>query len=188
MKTILLLCLFSVLSRGQEIIDLGVVGKNSIILLEKCERRKDFSQFKIEVLPRNLRGDTNKIQLFTTNEFLRLSDLSGVPEGPAILGVRSYCTNGDVSPLALFSINVQREPPNRPKARVLTAITQPESEQKIDQVIDQLQNKVVTPPLPQGMIITNMPGRPIPDGTNHSYAKWQEIMEARARQGKRRSQ
>jgi hypothetical protein len=175
------------------ITDLGVITPDSIINLEKCERRKDFFRFRVEILPRNARGWTNKVQFYTTNDFLKIDDLAAVPDGVAIMGVRSYCANGDASPVALFRIDVQRDPPDAPKATKAQILRMP-SEQVIEHVIESLEPPPgPLPPMPAGMTNKSaVPLRsyvePLPNGTNSSYAQWQHRLEQAAMRGLRRSQ
>jgi hypothetical protein len=186
MKAIILFLLPMCLGAA-EVVDLGVISHTSLIELHKCERRKDFARFKIEILPRNLRGWTNKVEFTTTNSFLKLDDLAAVPEGVAVMGVRSYCVDGVASPLALFKIDVQREAPNAPRATVSQILTMP-TEQKIEHVLEG--NRPVTPPPPMpGQ--TNPPAQsamPLPGGHPTSYAQYQRRLEEAALLGRRRSQ
>lgn len=185
------------------ITDLGVIGTHSIIILEKCQRRADFARFKVEILPRNARGWTNKVVINTTNEFLKIGDLMAVPEGVAIMGVRSYCANGDPSPVALFKIDVQRAPPDKPTARKAEILHMP-SEQMIEHVIEAVEAVPhIDPPMPPGMTNAAPPvptrtttnattrtttrtfNQPLPGGVGDSYAQYQARLEAKALRGER---
>jgi hypothetical protein len=181
----LFLLLVPVCLSAAEIKDLGVISSTSLIELHKCERRKDFALFKVEILPRNMRGWTNKVTFTTTNNFLKLDDLAAVPEGVAIMGVRSYCADGTPSPVALFKIDVQRDGPDAPTATVSQILRMPQ-EQKIEHVIQALTPVTPPPPLPGQ---TNAPraAMPLPGGSGSSYAQYQQRLEDAAR-GKHRSQ
>jgi hypothetical protein len=184
MKSLLFLLVSAPLCAA-EIVDLGVITQTSLIELHKCERRKDFAWFKVEILPRNMRGWTNKVTFQTTNSFLKLDDLAAVPEGVAVMGVRSYCGDGTASPVALFKIDVQREGPDAPTVTVSQILRMPQ-EQKIEHVIDAMTPVTPPPPMPGQ---TNAPHAvmPLPGGKNSSYAHYQQRLEDAAR-GKRRSQ
>jgi hypothetical protein len=175
------------------ITDLGVITPDTIIQLKPCERRKDFAMFKVEILPRNARGWTNKVVIQTTNDFLRIDDLAAVPEGHAIMGVRSYCSNGDASAVALFRIDVQRDLPDPPKAEV-SHVLRNRTEQKIEHVIDNMSNQATPPPpAPPGM--TNKPSavptrthtrtEPLPGGHAETYAQYQARLEKAFASGER---
>jgi hypothetical protein len=174
--------------------DLGVFTTHSMIVLEKCERRKDFFNFKIEVLPRNLRGWTNRVTIITTNSSLTMDDLAAVPEGVAIMGIRSMCADSTYSPVRLYRIDVQRDPPTAPTARKVE-ILHNATEQKIEHVIESLEASAATPPPPMPPGMTNkspVPLRtfvqPLPGGTNESYAQYQFRLERALLKGYRRSQ
>lgn len=171
--------------------DLGVFTVHSMIVLEKCERRKDFVHFKIEILPRNMRGWTNRVTIITTNDFLKMDDLAAVPEGVAIMGVRSMCADSVYSNVSLYKIDVQRDPPDAPTARKVGILHMP-IEQNIDHVLHSLEVPTPPPPAPPGMSNSSpVPTRtyvpPLPNGTNQSYAQYQHRLEQAAR-GRRRSQ
>jgi hypothetical protein len=175
----------------REIEDLGVFTVHSMIVLEKCERRKDFVLFKIEILPRNLRGWTNRVTITTTNDYLKMDDLAAVPEGTAIMGIRSMCADSTYSPLKLYKIDVQRDPPDAPTARKVEILHMP-LEQNIDHVLQSMDAPTPPPPAPPGITnVSPVPTRtyvpPLPNGTNQSYAQYQYRLEQAAR-GRRRSQ
>ncbi len=171
--------------------DLGVFTVNTMITLEKCERRKDFVHYKIEILPRNLRGWTNRVTIITTNDFLKMDDLAAVPEGVAIMGVRSLCADSVYSNVSLYRIDVQRDPPDAPKARKIEILHQ-QREQNIDHVLDTTKPETPPPPIPAGMpYVSPVPTRvaqPLPGGSPTSYAQHQQRLERAAREGLRRSQ
>lgn len=180
---------------SHKITDLGVITATSLIELTPGERRKDFNRFKIEILPRNARGWTNKVQIVTTNKWLKLDDLIAVPEGVAIMGVRSICNNGDASAVALYRIDVQRDLPDAPTASVSHILRMP-TEQKIEHVIDAIQTPAdaPAPPMPAGMtnpaVKSAVPTRsyqPLPSGSGTSYAHYQWMLEQAATRGMRRS-
>lgn len=190
---LLLLCLAAE-PVASEIVDLGVFSENSVLNLEGCKRRKDFSRFQIEFLPQNARGMTNKVTITTTNDVLKLGDLATVPQGVAIMGVRSYCEDGAVSELALYRIDVQRAGPSKPRVMLRRAL-KPVSEQQIEHVIERLEAPTEFPPMPP---MPPIPGTnaaivrtallPLPGGTNDSYARYQHRLEQAALLGRRRSQ
>lgn len=185
-----------------KITDLGVISGDTIIELKPCERRKDFAMFKVEILPRNARGWTNKVTFTTTNNFLRIDDLAAVPEGHAIMGVRSYCVNGEASPVSLFKIDVQRDPPDPPTAEISHALRN-RSEQKMEHVIEAIENRPgPPPPMPPGMnpaspvptrtttnsntrTTTRTINEPLPGGHGQTYAQYQWALEQMAKRGER---
>ena len=153
--------------------DLGIVTETSIIYLEKCQRRKDFSRFIIEAIQIPVKS-TNRIELVTTNQALTFEDLKPLPEGPSLLGIRSVCTNGEESPVALFTIDIQRRPPSIPKARVSQILTN-RIRIKLQDVIHFNTVPPVYPPLPGGH-------------TNAAMALEMQRMEKALNEGSRRSQ
>lgn len=181
-------------ARAGEVTDLGVIGARSIINLEKCQRRTDFAAFKVEIIPRNLRGWTNKVEFQTTNTFLTLADLQAVPEGLAVMGIRQICADNSVSPVAIFKIDVQRSEPDAPRAYVSTILTNV-TEQKMEHVLEAIQNvPTPAPPAPPGMTnppASHVPTRtrtttttrpeasyyPLPGGTNETYSQYQARLE-----------
>jgi hypothetical protein len=175
--------------------DLGVFTTHSMIMLEKCERRKDFFNFKIEVLPRNLRGWTNRVTIVTTNSSLTMDDLAAVPEGVAIMGIRSMCADSTYSPVRLYRIDVQRDPPSAPTARKVEILHNP-AEQKIEHIIQNMEASAAVsppPPMPAGMtnsspVPLRTHAQPLPGGTNESYAQHQFRLEQAMLKGYRRSQ
>lgn len=171
--------------------DLGVVTENTLIMLQKCERRLDFSFFKVEVFPRNRRGWTNKVTFTTTNEVLKLSDFAAVPDGVAILGVRQYCEDMTPSSVALYRIDVQRDAPDAPRATKSQILHMP-SEQKIEHVIEAMENPPgPEPPTPPGMarptnaVPTRTYSHPLPGGTGETYSQYQARLERMAARGER---
>lgn len=188
MKALLSLILLPVLILAQEITDLGVISTGTNIHLEKDDRRKDFSLFKIEVLPRNLRGWTNKVEFTTTNDVITLDQLSAVPEGIAIMGVRMICVNGDASPIAVFRIDVERDVPEPTKVHISHNLRL-QTEQKIEHVLIRREKPGPEPPLPTGMTNKSKAVHsPAPLlGTNSSYSQYQWRLERAAREGKHRS-
>lgn len=196
-----LLILFLCQGQAADIVDLGVITPDRYIQLEKCERRKDFGLFKVEIIPRNLRGWTNKVTFTTTNDVITMEDLAAVPDGLAVMGVRQICADSSVSPVAIFKIDVQRDPPDAPKATVV-GILRNRGEQKIEHVLDAIQNRPSPePPMPQGM--TNAPQHvptrtttttvtkpeaayyPLPGGIGETYSQYQARLEKRLRSGQR---
>lgn len=202
MRTLLFLILLSVLTPAQEITDLGTISPSQIIHLEKSERRTDFFRFKIEVLPRN-ESNTNKIAFTTTNDTITLQDLQAVPNGVAIMAIRSYHTNGDSSAIALFRIDVQRDLPDAPKAYV-SHLLRKTTEQKVEHLLEEIFKEWIPepPPLPSEVktnrmmkvrgpegarFVSPVPARSLPGGTNESYSQYLWRLE-QTRMGRRRSQ
>lgn len=171
--------------------DLGVMTEHTLITLQKCQRRTDFSFFKVEVFPRNRRGWTNKVTFTTTNEVLKLSDFAAAPDGPALFGVRQYCEDMTPSPVALYRIDIQRDAPDAPKAAKSHILHMP-AEQKIEHVIDGMENQPgPEPPMPPGMmrpksaVPTRTFSHPLPGGIGETYSQYQAKLERRARAGER---
>jgi hypothetical protein len=169
----LALLLLPILASAAEVTDLGVVSTGVNLHLDRDERRKDFAAFKVEILPRNLRGWTNKVEFTTTNSVLTLKDFQAVPDGPAILGIKTICSNGDASVFVLFKIDIQRDEPDPPKVHLSYNLRKP-AEQKIEHLIQQRGAQPV--PMP-----------PLPGGTNVTYSQHQWKLEQNAREGKHRS-
>lgn len=200
MKVILLLAL-AIVGLHAQVTDLGVITERSIITLEKCQRRHDFAAFKVEIIPRNLRGWTNKVEFVTTNEFLTLADLQAVPDGIAVMGVRQVCADSSVSTVAVFKIDVQRDPPDPPRAYVSTILTNA-PEQKIEHVLQSMADKPTPPPpAPPGMATNAAPQHvptrtttttrpeasyyPLPGGRGETYSQYQARLEQLVRSGQR---
>lgn len=135
----------------EEVEDLGVITRKKPILLQACKERKDFAKFTIRVPAHG--WQTNDVQLSLTNSILTEEDLKNVPQGLATLEVRSVCADGEESPIAVFKIDIQRNPPAKPKAKAFIAPP--------------------APPMP-GVPMFNKRARPLPNGTNETYAAFQQ--------------
>jgi hypothetical protein len=174
-------CLLTLSALGQEITDLGVITAHKGIILEKCTNRLDFFQFKIELIA--LRWPSNKVEFTTTNEMLTLENFAAMPPGPCIMGVRSICADTDESNIALFRVDVRRDPPKAPRAHVTQIgggmVHRPTAEALIQSRLRNLTNQP-GPPAPPGMT-SNVPSRayvpPLPDGEGgKTYSEHMQAM------------
>lgn len=175
-------CLFTLSALGQEITDLGVITAHRGIMLEKCTNRADFFQFKVELIAQ--RWPSNKVEFTTTNEMLTLVDFQAMPPGPCIMGVRSICADSEESNIALFRVDVRRDPPKRPRAHVVqiggAMIHRPTTEGLIQSHLRNLTNQAVQmPPMPAGMT-SAVPTRayvgPLPGGDGKTYSEHMQAM------------
>lgn len=94
--------------------DLGVITETVGIYLNQDLKRKDFSHFIVEILPQE--WPTNKVSFTKTNNVIKMEDLIAVPHGISILGVRSVCRDGSLSPVRLYKFDLRRDGPEAPKA------------------------------------------------------------------------
>lgn len=145
-------CIGSLAILAADVVDLGVIGDVDLILLTKCERRVDFGYFSVEVVSRS---KTNRF--VTTNTVLRLADFSGIPDGPAILGVRSVCQNGSVSELSERRINLQRLPPDAPGVSVSRAFTNRVAMKLSEAIAARKKEAYFEPPVP---LVNPLPVKP----------------------------
>lgn len=105
---------------GADITDLGTMTERRAIFLEKCTNRVDFAAFNIEI---QSMVETNIVLHFTTtNEFLRFSDLSSLPDGRVAMAVQMVCADGSTSPANLYRMDVKHSPPNAPTAVMITVL------------------------------------------------------------------
>lgn len=190
MKTIALL-LTSVCLVAEEITELGTVSPRRGIILEKCQRRTDFLEWKLEFLPQT--HPTNQVNMVTTNELLTLPLLAQLPSGPVIMGVRQVCTDGTESPISLFRFTIRRGDPSSPRAMgigILTGVQGQSLTNRLERIrqrraAEALQN---TPPIP-GQTVTNAPTvQPMPESRNRTYGEYLDEMAQHYRRTTRRSE
>lgn len=133
---------------GQGITDLGVITDRTAILLERCTNRTDFLHFKVEL--QALRFPSNTVIFTTANSMLKLEDLAAMPPGPVIMGVSSECRDGAASPIALFRLDLRRDPPKPPTARVVGLLNTPkEGRASLTNAIQAARQRAIEgPPLP----------------------------------------
>jgi hypothetical protein len=194
---LILFCLFTLSALGQEITDLGVITAHRGIILEKCTNRTDFFQFKIELIAQ--RWPSNKVEFTTTNEMLTLVDFQAMPPGPCIMGVRSICVDSDESNIALFRVDVRRDPPKKPRARAVQIGTgQVPVRGTTEGLIKSLKENQAAispplPPMPEGMPLPEgmrtasvRVAEPLPGGSAKTYSEHMQAMhEFYSKQGRR---
>lgn len=144
--------------------DIGIMSDRTSIQFEPCSRRGAVL-YKIEVKSGAM---TNEI--VTTNAWLRLDSFAGVPNGPATLTVRSFCSDSSQSPPAVFRVNIQREPPAKPKAKIMNILT-PSAPMPVEI------EPVIMPPMP---LVADGP-HALPRGTNEAYAEFQRRIHSSMR-------
>lgn len=153
---------------SQGITDLGVITERKGIMLEACTNRTDFLHFKVEL--QALRFPSNTVAFVKTNALLTMEDLVAMPPGPVIMGVSSTCRDGSESPMALFRMDVRRDPPKAPTARVVGLPVSEQSKTTILDAMRAVRSKPVDPPALSGVVRTEM--FPMPNSTNNSYSDW----------------
>lgn len=148
MKTLILIGL-TVAICAQEIVDLGVISSHKAIVLESCRQRSDFLEFRIDLIAQ--RWPSNSITIIQTNNMLTLEDLVALPPGPVIMGVKSVCRDGEQSPIRLFLLDIRRDPPAAPSARVVEILT-PTTSQSTTNILQQIKETQTgadqAPPIP----------------------------------------
>lgn len=128
--------------------DLGVITDRNAIILSRDPPRKDYAGYMIEFLPQF--APTNKVTLYITNEMILLENLVAVPHGPAIVGIRSVCKDGSESPVSLYTLDIRRDAPHPPNARMIGRIT-PQTHQTVEDVVENYRRRgILIPPAPPG--------------------------------------
>lgn len=159
-----ILLILGLLSQG--ITDLGVITARNGIALESCTNRSDFLYFKVEL--QALRFPSNSVAFVNTNGLVTLEDLVAMPPGPVIMGVKSVCLDGAESRVALFRLDVRRDPPKPPTARVVGIPNTPADRDSLTNAMRSVRAKPVESPSPPGIAQVQM--LPMPNSTNKSYS------------------
>lgn len=167
MISVFILILFT-----QPITDLGVMSPNRAIILEKCTNRNDFVNFTVEL--QAMRWPSNYVKFQTTNTVLRMDDFMSMPPGPCVMSIKSTCADGEESPLSLFKLDIRRDAPKAPRARVI-ATSAPPFRNNLTNAMRAVREKPVV--LPSGPFIelgsgeTNVPAaKPLPEGKPETYS------------------
>ena len=147
-------------TQAQEFEDIGVVTARKGIYLEKPTNRLDFSHFQIDLFAQ--RWPSNKVSFTKTNDVLLLSDFMAMPPGPCLMGVKIVCSDGEESPIAIYRVDVRRDPPKAPKAHSIIVAPGPTG-MTTEQII---QHRYATPPSP----FRQSSGGPLPGGEPKTYS------------------
>ncbi len=152
MKTLILLTLLS--AQASELIDLGTITPRRAIVLERNTDRPDWSHFKAEFL--SLAPSSNQVTLILTNDLLTLSNLVGLPSGPAVVGLRSVTSDGTESPTVLFKLDIRRAEPPAPGARAIKLEGQTNASETLHRAMERhRKSREIAPPAVPGS--TNKP-------------------------------
>lgn len=170
--------------------DLGVISPRRALLLEKPADRKDFARFILEFLPQQ--WPTNKVVITTTNTVVYLGELVAVPHGPAVLAVRSECTDGSVSDIKLFKVDIRRNAPSAPRVRTIGVLTN-DDRQAVEPVVHRWMHRArPTPPVPGQTNRVQGESQPLPGGRPETYSEGVDRMRRfyaeRQSKGTRRSE
>jgi hypothetical protein len=173
----------------KKIEDLGVITPTIGKILEHTTGRSDVSHFVLEFYPET--PPTNIVKITKTNDLLTLDDLGQLPSGRMVMGLASQFSDGTVSPLKLYRLEVWRAEATAPRARsTFLATTNAEPVHSLTNALRNRVTAVPPPPLPSMRLIgdgspippagewpTNPPTvRALPQGTNKSYAEHLDSM------------
>jgi len=178
--------LFILLLFCADITDLGVMTPHRLIALTPCTNRADFLMFHIEL--QALNWPSNSVSFQTTNRVLPMEAFLAMPPGPVLMGVRSICADNEESPLSVFKLDIRRDPPHAPVAKVVVKSERPVSRQSLSNVF-RLHRENIPPPTPGQTNQSAFPG-PLPNGHSKTYSdgiiEMQKLIAEHS--GKRRNQ
>lgn len=151
---------------SQPVTDLGVMSPNRVMILEKCTNRSDFVNFTIEL--QAMRWPSNYFKFTTTNEVLKMDDFLSMPPGPCVMGVKSMCADGEESAISLFKLDIRRDGPVAPRARIISSGHPPFRNSLSNAFRSRREGAIVYPALPGQ---TNVPtATPLPNGKPETYS------------------
>ena len=156
---------------AQPLTDLGVMSPNRAVILEKCTNRADFVHFTVEL--QAMRWPSNYFKFTTTNEVLKMDDFMPMPPGPCVMAVKSTCVDGEESPLSLFKLDIRRDGPKAPRARMISTGAPPFRNSLTNAMRAQREQPVQLPASPfveVGSGKTNIIAKPLPDGKPETYS------------------
>jgi hypothetical protein len=165
MKALIFL-LLSCLDLSAAVTDLGVISPRHGILLSHQTTRRDFKSFEAEFMPSN---STNIVPLTITNTLITSDDLSILPSGRTVMGLKSNFLDGSVSDLSIYTFDLRRADAPAPSAvrAVISAGSEPPK--SLISELNAIQNaKAIPPPMPsRSHTLTNAaPWAPIMESTN----------------------
>lgn len=161
----LLLIIGILMAEAQGVTDLGVITERKGIMLEACTNRTDFVRFEVEL--QALRFPSNAVMFVKTNALLTMEDLVAMPPGPVVMGVKSVCADGAESPMALFRLDVRRDPPKAPNARIVSLPVAPSHVSTLRDAMRAVRSNPVDPPAPNFEFFQRMEDS---RDTNQSYS------------------
>lgn len=162
-----ILLILGLLSQG--VTDLGVITERKGIMLEACTNRTDFVRFEVEL--QALRFPSNTVTFVKTNALLTLEELVAMPPGPVVMGVKSVCADGAESPMALFRMDVRRDEPKAPRAKVVALPVAGQSGTTLRDAMRAVRDKPVEPPAAPESGHVPIP-REMPNSDRSSYSDW----------------
>lgn len=172
MRTIYLLATAVSLSAA----DLGYITPTTGIHIESG-RDANLVNLHIEFYPQQ--PPTNVVTIVKTNTLLTIADLTNLPPGRVIMGIKSYHADGSESDVSLYSFELRRHKPAPPVAKAVGIMSVPMTIHT---------NVSFTPK--QSAILTALQSRPRPTippplpGTNVTYSESLERrMDSRKRRG-----
>jgi hypothetical protein len=160
-----ILILLSCLELTAAVTDLGVISPRHGILLNTETTRPDFKSFEAEFKPSS---STNVVTLTITNTLITVDDLSVVPSGRTIMGLKSNFLDGSVSDMSIYTFDLRRASAPAPSAvRAPLRAGSDESKSLISE-LNAIQNaQAIPPPMPsRGHTLTDPPWAPILPSTN----------------------
>lgn len=162
MNILFVLCLMS-----QHVTDLGVMTPNRGVILEHATNRSDFISFTIEL--QAARWPSNYARFQTTNTLLTIADFGAMPPGPCVMSVKSLCADGEESTLSLYRLDIRRDPPKPPKAKLVSTGAKAFSVTLTNALASMKQKQVDYPSIPGQTNITR--GQPLPKGKEQTYSE-----------------
>lgn len=181
----IMVCLVAI-PAAAEVEHLGIISFRSGIELE-CHTDRHDVRFALEFFPRT--PPTNRVSMTLTNRLMTLADLTALPSGRILMGVKTTCHDGEESGISLYTFDIHRAPPPRPSARrvgllgVTNAVNTTEREMNRRR---QSTRALSLPPIPGEPVLT-IPS-PLPGGTNRSYAEHLDRMAQHYSTARRRSE
>lgn len=165
---------------------LGIISPRAGIQLE-CHTDRHDVRFVLELFPRT--PPTNRVSITVTNRLLTLADLTALPSGRILMGVKTTCHDGQESGIALYEFDIHRAAPPRPSAKrigilgITNAVNTTEKEMNR---IRQSNRELPLPPIPGKPPVLAIP--PLPGGINRTYAEHLDRLARHFTQSKRRSE
>lgn len=194
MMILFLLAVFAAPVIGADLTQLGVMTDRRAIILERSTERPDHAFFRVEL--QALGWPSNTVQFVKTNALLTMNDFSGMT-GPCIMAVHSVCSDGGESGPALFRLDVRRDPPDRPTAKMIWLLNTNRATSTTRDLRLLRTNMVVEPQAPsmtlgitndRGSLSQTLQAEPLPNSRNETYEQYVLRMQRMAAEGVRRSQ
>lgn len=180
---------------GADVTQLGVMTDKRAIILERATDRTDHAFFRVEL--QALGWPSNTVQFVKTNALMTINDFDGIT-GQCLMAVHSVCAAGEESSPALFRLDVRRDPPDQPTAKMIWLLNTNRPIERPRDLRLLRTNVVVSPPAPSVLIgdSVRFPANsrsesapePLPNSRNETYEQYVLRMQRMAAEGVRRSQ